>query len=83
MPWIMDTLVGISCMHAVVRSGCDSAKRRNAWAAPLRLESVGPQCGVFSGFLDPWPVFDNSDFVANSDVYQCWEDDASFQLNGQ
>ena len=33
-------------------------------------------------FFDPWAVFDNSDFVANVDTYQCWED-AAIQLNGQ
>ena len=33
-------------------------------------------------FFDPWAVFDNSDFVANLDTYQCWED-AAMQLNGQ
>ena len=33
-------------------------------------------------FFDPWAVFDNSDFVANVDTYQCWED-AAMQLNGQ
>ena len=47
--------------------------------------TIGARCSsdvAPSGFLDPWAVFDNSDFVANTDIYQWWED-AAIQLNGQ
>ena len=47
--------------------------------------TIGARCSsdvAPSGFLDPWAVFDNSDFVANVDTYQCWED-AAIQMNGQ